>query len=84
MYVQGRKEKVLQMAASNYLGMAADKEAKDVSVAAVDKYGVGSCGPRGFYGTIDVHLEVGQGRWGRGRRDGLGWGSEGACRWQGN
>ncbi|KAG2440045.1 hypothetical protein HXX76_004160 [Chlamydomonas incerta] len=57
-YVQGRKEKVLQMAASNYLCMAADKEAKDVSVAAVDKYGVGSCGPRGFYGTIDVHLEL--------------------------
>ena len=22
------------------------------------KYGVGSCGPRGFYGTIDVHLEL--------------------------
>eukprot|EP01018_Ginkgo_biloba_P031317 Gb_39791 [translate_table: standard] len=21
------------------------------------KYGVGSCGPRGFYGTIDVHLD---------------------------
>ena len=24
---------------------------------ALDKYGCGSCGPRGFYGTIDVHLE---------------------------
>ncbi|KAG2454807.1 hypothetical protein HYH02_000639 [Chlamydomonas schloesseri] len=56
--VQGRKERVLQMAASNYLGMAADRGAKDASVAAVDKYGVGSCGPRGFYGTIDVHLEL--------------------------
>ncbi len=22
------------------------------------KYGVGSCGPRGFYGTVDVHLEL--------------------------
>ena len=22
----------------------------------IDKYGVGSCGPRGFFGTIDVHL----------------------------
>lgn len=22
------------------------------------KYGCGSCGPRGFYGTIDVHLEL--------------------------
>ncbi|PIA39033.1 hypothetical protein AQUCO_02700304v1 [Aquilegia coerulea] len=25
--------------------------------AALEKYGVGSCGPRGFYGTIDVHLD---------------------------
>ena len=25
--------------------------------ATINKYGVGSCGPRGFYGTIDVHLE---------------------------
>ena len=24
----------------------------------IDRYGVGSCGPRGFYGTIDVHLEL--------------------------
>lgn len=26
--------------------------------ATVTKYGVGACGPRGFYGTIDVHLEL--------------------------
>ena len=26
--------------------------------ATIDKYGVGSCGPRGFYGTIDVHLDL--------------------------
>lgn len=24
----------------------------------VAKYGVGSCGPRGFYGTIDVHIDL--------------------------
>lgn len=24
----------------------------------IDKYGVGTCGPRGFYGTIDIHLEL--------------------------
>ena len=24
----------------------------------INKYGVGSCGPRGFYGTIDVHLQL--------------------------
>lgn len=31
---------------------------QEVAKQTVDKYGVGSCGPRGFYGTIDVHLEV--------------------------
>lgn len=24
----------------------------------VELYGVGSCGPRGFYGTFDVHLDL--------------------------
>lgn len=24
----------------------------------IRKYGVGSCGPRAFYGTVDVHLEL--------------------------
>ncbi|KOX78149.1 Serine palmitoyltransferase 1 [Melipona quadrifasciata] len=28
------------------------------AIAAIRKYGVGSCGPRGFYGTVDVHLEL--------------------------
>ncbi|KAI5184389.1 serine palmitoyltransferase [Nematocida homosporus] len=26
--------------------------------AVVDKYGVGTCGPRGFYGTLDVQLDL--------------------------
>ncbi len=33
---------------------------KESAVKTVQKYGVGSCGPRGFYGTIDVHLELEQ------------------------
>jgi serine palmitoyltransferase len=31
---------------------------KEASLAALDRYGCGSCGPRGFYGTIDVHLQL--------------------------
>ena len=26
--------------------------------ATIVKYGVGACGPRGFYGTIDVHTDL--------------------------
>ncbi|KAG2495338.1 hypothetical protein HYH03_006608 [Edaphochlamys debaryana] len=57
-YLQGRKEKVLNMASSNYLNLAHERSMKDVSISTVDKYGVGSCGPRGFYGTVDVHLAL--------------------------
>jgi 7-keto-8-aminopelargonate synthetase-like enzyme len=28
------------------------KKTQDSSTSAMEKYGVGSCGPRGFYGTI--------------------------------
>lgn len=31
---------------------------KDVAKSTIFKYGVGSCGPRGFYGTVDVHLSL--------------------------
>ena len=31
---------------------------KQASLDALDRYGCGSCGPRGFYGTVDVHLQL--------------------------
>ncbi|CAB9511256.1 Serine palmitoyltransferase 1 [Seminavis robusta] len=31
---------------------------KQASVEALQRYGVGACGPRGFYGTIDPHLKL--------------------------
>merc|ERR1719353_132240 len=30
----------------------------DAPEAALRKYGCGTCGPRGFYGTLDVHLDL--------------------------
>ncbi|KAI1730025.1 aminotransferase class I and II domain-containing protein [Ditylenchus destructor] len=30
----------------------------EVAKKTIFKYGVGSCGPRGFYGTVDVHLDL--------------------------
>jgi serine palmitoyltransferase len=33
---------------------------KVASLLALDRYGCGSCGPRGFYGTIDVHMQLEQ------------------------
>eukprot|EP01061_Rhynchopus_euleeides_P045181 TRINITY_DN8026_c0_g1_i2.p2 TRINITY_DN8026_c0_g1~~TRINITY_DN8026_c0_g1_i2.p2 ORF type:complete len:456 (+),score=178.92 TRINITY_DN8026_c0_g1_i2:85-1452(+) len=40
----------------NYLRLAGHERVVEDSLAAVDHYGVGSCGPRGFYGTVQPHL----------------------------
>lgn len=49
---------VLNLARVNFLGFVADEVSNKAAKEAVQKYGVGTCGPRGFYGTIDVHLEL--------------------------
>lgn len=54
--IEGRK--VLNMVSFNFLGLAGDGSVRDAAAATIEKYGVGSCGPRGFYGTIDVHLQL--------------------------
>ena len=33
-------------------------DAQKAAEAAARQYGIGSCGPRGFYGTIDCHLQL--------------------------
>lgn len=48
----------LNLSTHNYLGLGDSEETVESAVAAIKKYGVGSCGPRGFYGTVDVHLEL--------------------------
>ncbi|CAM6031457.1 unnamed protein product, partial [Sphagnum compactum] len=46
------------LASFNFLGLANNPELKEKSIEAISKYGVGTCGPPGFYGTLDVHLEL--------------------------
>lgn len=48
----------LNLATHNYLCFVEDPEVESKASASISKYGVGSCGPRGFYGTVDVHLEL--------------------------
>ncbi|XP_028773119.1 long chain base biosynthesis protein 1-like [Neltuma alba] len=50
-------KEVVNFASANYLGLIGHKKLLDSCSSALEKYGVGSCGPRGFYGTIDVHLD---------------------------
>lgn len=51
-------KKALNFASLNFLGLAGLEDVRDACRATIHKYGVGSCGPRGFYGTIDVHLQL--------------------------
>lgn len=48
----------LNLGTHNYLDLSGKAELIENAVEAIKKYGVGSCGPRGFYGTVDVHLEL--------------------------
>ncbi|CAL1367315.1 unnamed protein product [Linum trigynum] len=50
-------KEVVNFATANYLGLVGHEKVQESCTAALEKYGVGSCGPRGFYGTIDVHLD---------------------------
>ncbi|UXI21935.1 Nidogen-2 [Sarcoptes scabiei] len=52
------EKKCLNLATHNYLGLAEDEQCIDDAILAVRKYGVGSCGPRGFFGTVDIHLKL--------------------------
>jgi len=48
----------LNMATHNYLGFVGNEDIEESAIKTLRKYGVGSCGPRGFYGTVDVHLNL--------------------------
>ena len=49
MTVDGHK--CLNLATHNYLGFAGNETIEKAAVECIRKFGVGSCGPRAFYGT---------------------------------
>ncbi|KAL3923006.1 MAG: hypothetical protein SGILL_001897, partial [Bacillariaceae sp.] len=50
--------KVLNFCNFDFLGLQTSDAIRQASTEALNKYGCGSCGPRGFYGTIDTHLQL--------------------------
>jgi len=54
--VQGRP--MIMVGSNNYLGLADDPRVKEAAKAAVDRYGVGTCGSRFLTGTIDLHEQL--------------------------
>lgn len=60
LHIRGIKDPVLNVSSFDFLGFSLDKDIKDTARKALDFYGCGSCGPRGFYGTIDQHINFEQ------------------------
>lgn len=56
--LRGIDKPVLNLTTFDFLGLSQNQAIKRVSEEALEKYGCGSCGPRGFYGTIDPHLKI--------------------------
>lgn len=52
------QKQLLNLASSNYLGLCSSEQIRDKAIETLRNYGVGSCGPPGFYGTIDVHMDL--------------------------
>jgi serine palmitoyltransferase len=55
-------KQVLNLASYNFAGLAGNETIKVRAIETLRKYGVGSCGPPGFYGTIgmSVHSQFAQ------------------------
>ncbi|XP_032232057.1 serine palmitoyltransferase 1 isoform X2 [Nematostella vectensis] len=51
-------QECLNLATFNFLGFVGNPRIESSAIDTLRKYGVGSCGPRGFYGSIDVHLHL--------------------------
>jgi len=56
--VKNIKKDILNLASYDFLSLSNNDEVKKETIRCLEFYGVGSCGPRGFYGTIDQHLRI--------------------------
>ncbi|CAH1110202.1 unnamed protein product [Psylliodes chrysocephalus] len=59
-YTITEDENNIDLVKTNFLNFLDNNEIKKAAENIIRKYGVGTCGPRAFYGTTDVHLELEQ------------------------
>jgi len=52
----GNGEVLLNLASANFAGLSGNKEVEEKAIKALRKYGVGACGPPGFYGTMGKRI----------------------------
>jgi len=48
----------VQLSTYNFLGLRKHLPILEVAAQVIEEFGVGSCGPRGFYGTLEPHLQL--------------------------
>ncbi|KAJ3330855.1 serine palmitoyltransferase component [Gonapodya sp. JEL0774] len=53
-------KEVTNLSSYNFLGIMNSDDIKEKAVSTLRNYGVGTCGPPGFYGTLDVHMKLEQ------------------------
>ncbi|OAV97725.1 hypothetical protein PTTG_01107 [Puccinia triticina 1-1 BBBD Race 1] len=51
-------KEVTNLASINFAGLIGNEDVKLRAIEQLRRSGVGSCGPPGFYGTFDVHMEL--------------------------
>lgn len=49
---------VTNLASYNFYNLVSNEQLKDRAIQTLRTYGVGPCGPPGFYGTQDVHMKI--------------------------
>lgn len=57
-YVTVNGTDCLNLATHNYLGLVGNEKMESSAIECMETYAVGACGPRGFYGTTQVHLDL--------------------------
>ncbi|KAI8645245.1 pyridoxal phosphate-dependent transferase [Parasitella parasitica] len=56
--IAGFAKPLMNLATTNFLNLIASEQIREKAITTLKEYGVGSCGPPGFYGTIDVHMNL--------------------------
>jgi 8-amino-7-oxononanoate synthase len=56
--VKVRNKEMIMVGSNNYLGLLDHPKVKQAAQAAIDRYGVATCGSRFLNGTLDIHVEL--------------------------
>lgn len=56
--LEGESGLKLDLVRFDFLGLSQRSEVKEISRETLNEYGCGSCGPRGFYGSVLPHIEI--------------------------